>query len=50
MKNSINLPKNFDAEYYLSIYPDVDAAVLNGQFKSAAEHWFIFGHREGRVA
>ncbi len=41
-------PKNFDAEYYLSCYPDVEAAVLDGIFESASEHW-LFGHREGRI-
>lgn len=45
----IELPKNFDPEYYQARYPDVDAAVADGRFKSAAEHWLKFGFSEGRL-
>ena len=38
-----------DAEWYLSQYPDVRAAVQNGQFKSAEEHYRTNGFKEKRL-
>ena len=38
-----------DAEWYLSQYPDVRAAVQNGQFKSAEEHYRTYGFKEKRL-
>ena len=37
-----------DAEWYLSQYPDVRAAVQSGQFKSAEEHYRTIGFKEKR--
>ncbi|AFY85156.1 DUF4347 domain-containing protein [Oscillatoria acuminata] len=39
----------FDAEYYLAQNTDVAAAVENGTFGSAAEHFGAFGFAEGRA-
>ncbi|MBO0351170.1 hypothetical protein J0895_19245, partial [Phormidium pseudopriestleyi FRX01] len=39
----------FDAEYYLAQNTDVAAAVENGTFRSAAEHFGAFGFAEGRA-
>lgn len=38
----------FDSAYYLSNNPDVDNAVADGEFKSAQQHWALFGADEGR--
>lgn len=38
-----------DAEWYLSQYPDVRAAIENGQFKSALDHYLNNGIREKRI-
>src|ERR1039458_619239 len=38
-----------DAEWYLSQYPDVRAAVQSGQFKSAEEHYRTIGFKEKRL-
>lgn len=44
------LQTKFDEEGYLAKYPDVATAVANGQIKSGAEHYFLFGRAEGRIA
>jgi len=38
----------FDAEWYLSLYPDVAQAIALGAFNSAEEHFQQFGKFEGR--
>jgi hypothetical protein len=38
-----------DAEWYLSQYPDVRAAVQDGRIKSAEEHYRIYGFKEKRL-
>lgn len=38
----------FDANYYLEAYPDVAAAVANGQLSSAKQHYDVYGWHEGR--
>jgi SAM-dependent methyltransferase len=39
---------SFDERYYLDLYPDVAAAVRDGSFASGAEHFRLFGEKEGR--
>jgi hypothetical protein len=39
----------FDDEFYLSIYPDVAAAVEQGLYPNGEAHWRIFGHKEHRL-
>ncbi|MCT7961168.1 Ig-like domain-containing protein [Laspinema sp. D1] len=39
----------FDADYYLAQNTDVAAAVENGSFFSAAQHFSLFGFAEGRA-
>ncbi|MCT7956395.1 DUF4347 domain-containing protein [Laspinema palackyanum] len=53
-QNDLNFNLNqfirfFDAEYYLAQNTDVAAAVENGTFRSAAEHFGAFGFAEGRA-
>jgi hypothetical protein len=38
----------FDESAYLTTYPDVQQAVINGQFKSGLDHYERFGKAEGR--
>ena len=38
----------FDADWYLSLYPDVANAISLGQIGSAEEHFHLFGKFEGR--
>lgn len=38
----------FDSAYYLKNNQDVDKAISNGEFKSAQQHWELFGAQEGR--
>ncbi|GET36712.1 alkaline phosphatase D family protein [Microseira wollei] len=38
----------FNSEFYLSLYPDVAAAVGRGEFRSGLEHYRRFGQFEGR--
>jgi hypothetical protein len=38
----------FDAAEYLRCNPDVRRALRNGQITSAADHYRVFGRREGR--
>lgn len=40
--------KNFDNQFYYSLYPDVQAAVEKKQFKSGYEHFIKHGKGEGR--
>ncbi|MBB4266291.1 hypothetical protein [Roseospira visakhapatnamensis] len=40
----------FDEQYYLSQNPDVRAAVANGDFASAQDHYNAHGRAEGRYA
>ena len=42
----MKIPENFDEEYYLMMNPDVETAVLDGKFKSAKEHYELFGFKE----
>ncbi|MFL5330112.1 MAG: hypothetical protein ACJ8C4_14515 [Gemmataceae bacterium] len=39
----------FDPQFYLNTYPDVADAVARGEFKSAEEHFRIWGDKELRV-
>ncbi|MBD2543811.1 hypothetical protein [Planktothricoides raciborskii] len=39
----------FDSDYYLAKNPDVAAAVENGSFATALEHFGLFGAKEGRA-
>ena len=39
----------FDDEFYLDYYADVRQAVERGDFKSAREHYRLFGCKEGRA-
>ena len=43
-------PAVFDAELYLLIYPDLEAAFGRGNFQAAKDHWLNYGVREGRRA
>jgi hypothetical protein len=38
-----------DGEWYVETYPDVRAAIMNGQFKSAVQHYLAYGFQEGRL-
>jgi len=38
----------FDESWYLATYPDVAAAVANGEFRSGFDHFQTYGQREGR--
>ena len=38
-----------DAEWYLSQYPEVRAGIQNGWFKSALDHYRIYGYFEKRL-
>jgi hypothetical protein len=38
----------FDSEEYMRCNPDVRRAVRTGQLSSAADHYRVFGRREGR--
>ena len=38
----------FDAAEYIRCNPDVARALRNGQLTSAADHYRVFGRREGR--
>ena len=40
----------FDNPAYLSMYPDVAAAVASGAFKDGEEHFLAHGQREGRLS
>ena len=40
--------QDFDEAYYLWRYPDVAAAVANGQFQSGWHHYELYGQAEGR--
>ncbi|HVT45223.1 MAG TPA: radical SAM protein [Thermoanaerobaculia bacterium] len=40
----------FDERFYLDSYADVAAAVRQGLFSTAFEHWIEFGAAEGRLA
>jgi SAM-dependent methyltransferase len=40
--------ENFNAEKYLTKYPDVAAAIDRGEFKSAWDHYELYGRAEGR--
>ena len=40
----------FDESFYLSIYPDVAAAVAAGGFSSGFDHFQQFGLQEGRIS
>lgn len=40
--------QGFDEAYYLSCYPDVAAAVANGQFQRGWDHYERYGQLEGR--
>ncbi|MBO9423423.1 ExeM/NucH family extracellular endonuclease [Labrenzia sp. R4_1] len=42
------LESGFDTEAYLAANPDVAAAIENGLFASAYEHWGLFGFKEDR--
>jgi hypothetical protein len=42
------LPSDFNEKFYLFKYPDVDAAVKNGDFTSGADHYLQYGHNENR--
>jgi len=44
----MNIPEDFDEEYYLIMNPDVKLAISNGDFKSGKEHFLKFGHKENR--
>lgn len=41
-------PRNFDATWYLSTYPEARAAVDNGTFETALDHYMTDGQRQGR--
>jgi hypothetical protein len=47
--DKFELPNDFCGEYYLLANPDVATAILNGVFKSAADHWHKFGKAEMRT-
>ena len=40
----------FDELFYLGQYPDVAAAIRTGQFRSAWEHYDLYGRSENRIA
>lgn len=40
--------QSFDEAWYLTTFPDVSAAVEQGVFASAEDHWTQFGRAEGR--
>jgi len=40
----------FDEWLYLEANPDVEDAILRGEFASAREHWLRHGRKEGRIA
>jgi Macrocin-O-methyltransferase (TylF) len=42
--NAIQLPPDFDGDYYLQVNPDVAAAGID-----AVAHYLSYGHREGRT-
>lgn len=39
---------DFSEDYYLTAYPDVAGAVARGQFASGAQHYSLYGRKEGR--
>lgn len=39
----------FDADWYLSVYPDVADAIANGDLVSAEQHFRSIGYAEGRL-
>jgi hypothetical protein len=41
--------RNFDADWYLAVYPDIAEAVEAGRFASAWAHYKDFGRAEGRL-
>lgn len=42
--------EDFDEWLYLEANPDVEDALLRGEFLSAREHWLKHGRKEGRIA
>ncbi len=38
-----------DEAWYRATYPDIDAAVVRGDLRSATEHFFVRGAAEGRA-
>ena len=47
-KSSKSKTAKVDSEWYLSQYPDVRAAILNGSFRSAKDHYRVRGYFEKR--
>lgn len=43
-----NTELEFDATFYLVMYPDVAKDVREGKWKAAIDHWHEFGRKEGR--
>jgi glycosyltransferase involved in cell wall biosynthesis len=41
--------QDFDELAYLTLNPDVEAAVLNGDVQSGYHHWVLYGGAEGRA-
>ena len=41
--------QNFDELAYLTLNPDIEAAVLNGDVQSGYHHWVLHGSAEGRA-
>ncbi len=46
---SQDILKNFNADLYLAIYPDVKNAIKSGSQSSALNHFMASGYQEGRV-
>jgi predicted GH43/DUF377 family glycosyl hydrolase len=49
IESAVPTDVTFDAEWYLSTYPDVRAAVQAGSIKSALDHYRAFGYFEKRL-
>ena len=45
----VNIPEDFDEDFYLAVNDDVATAVRSGDFTSGYEHFQIHGEGEGRV-
>jgi hypothetical protein len=43
------LAGHFDEQWYLSIYPDVEAAMRDGKLIEALDHYSTVGYVEGRI-
>ena len=43
------VPREWDENFYLALYPDVVAVIANGQFGSGYEHYLKNGRMEGRM-